>query len=59
MVQSFIGTITSVIFIACVRKQIPSRSIEMPSTTMRGPHAVRGPRGLIAGIVCSIPIIRK
>jgi hypothetical protein len=33
--------------------------MEIPRTTIRGDQAVRGPRGLIAGIVCNIAMIRK
>jgi len=59
MIQRLIRTVTSIVFVACVNSHLPSRSIEIPSTTIRGPQAVRGPRGLIAGIVCSTATTRK
>jgi hypothetical protein len=31
----------------------------MPNTTINGAHAVKGPKGLITGIDCKIPIIKK
>lgn len=42
-----------------VNQLVPYRSMDMPSTTMRGAQAVSGPSGLISGMDCRMPIIRK
>lgn len=59
MVELFIGLVSLIIFIACMEFGLPSRMMEIPKTTIKGAQAVRGPRGLMIGIVCRIAIARK
>jgi hypothetical protein len=42
-----------------MRAYLPYLIIEIERTTMSGAHAVIGPNGLIYGIDCRIPIMRK
>jgi hypothetical protein len=59
VVERLIRTIPLIVLVACVVGKLPSRSMEMPSTTMRGAQAVSGPSGLMAGIDCRMAMARK
>jgi len=59
MVQLFIRFVSLIIFVAWMNASIPYLSIEIPKTNASGAHAVRGPSGLMMGIVCRTPMIKK
>jgi hypothetical protein len=59
MIELLVRLVSLVVFIACVERELPSRMMEIPKTTIKGAQAVRGPKGLIMGMVCKIAIARK
>lgn len=54
-----VGLVALVVLVACLERAVPSRIIEIPKTTIRGAQAVSGPRGLISGMDCRMPMMRK
>jgi hypothetical protein len=42
-----------------MRNNLPSLMMEMARTKMKGAQAVAGPKGLMLGIDCKMPMMRK
>lgn len=59
MVELSIRFVALIVLIAYFNKGVPYLSIDIPSTTISGAQAVKGPNGLIAGIDWRIPITKK
>jgi hypothetical protein len=58
-VKHLVLSISLEVFISLIIALLPSLSMEIPNTTMSGPQAVNGPRGLIAGMDCRIAMAKK